>query len=332
MVEVAMNMGSKRVCGVIFCILFAWGFSACQPKQPEMITVGVVNFVKALEPALDGFKAGMTGLGYIEGEDIVYLYEGEAATQELLEKIAMGFVEDQVDIILSISTPATLAAQRATTGTNIPVVFVPVTDPVSTGMVESLSNPGGNLTGVTNAGSESRRLEWLTKLAPGIETIYIPHNSNDASATSALQTAQEAALKLGVELVPQEATDDEQMENAVHAIPDNADAIFMLPDSLAIRFLPDLVANAIERRLPLSAPTSAQVQNGALISYGLDLFESGKQAGRLADQILRGTAPAVLPVEEAIFFLAINLDTARALELTIPEEIIRQADLIYPNE
>jgi putative ABC transport system substrate-binding protein len=312
----------------LLCILFTGGLSACQAKEPETITVGVVNFVEALFPVFEGFKEGMEGLGYMEGEEITYIYR-EATTQAELGPIAQEFVESNVNLILSISTPATIAAKEATAETGIPVVFAPVTDPVDAGLAESLSHPGGNLTGVTNLGSESRRLEWLSKLAPGIKNIYVPYNSKDRSAAAALVTAQEAASELGLVLITREATDNDQMKAAIDETPEDVDAIFMLPEGLAINNIQGFVTTAIKRKLPLSGPTTAQVEAGALVSYGLDLFSAGQQAARLADQILRGTDPAVLPIEEAEFHLALNLKTAEAIGLEIPEPLLNQANKIY---
>jgi putative ABC transport system substrate-binding protein len=313
---------------VVLCTFLTYGLNACQVTEPEKITVGVVNFVVALQPVFEGFKQGMAELGYSEGENIIYIYR-EATNQNELNPIANEFVASKVDLILSISTPATIAAKEATGETRIPVVFAPVTDPVSAGLAESLSNPGGNLTGITNLGSESRRLEWLLKLAPETKEIYIPYNPKDPSAAAALVTARSAALELGVDLVTREASDDEQMTAAINEMPVDADAVFMLPEGLAINHIQEFVNTTINRQLPLSGPTTTQVEAGALVSYGLDLFSAGEQAARLADQIIRGIDPAVLPIEEAEFNLAINLNTAEAIGLKIDPDILNQADEIF---
>jgi putative ABC transport system substrate-binding protein len=120
------------------------------------------------------------------------------------------------------------------------------------------------------------------------------------------------------------------MKAAIAATPTDVDAIFMLPEGLAVNNTQEFVRTSIERGLPLSGPTTTQVGEGALVSYGLDLFAAGQQAARLADQILRGTDPAVLPIEEAEFYLAINLETAEAIGLKIPDSILNLADEIFP--
>jgi putative tryptophan/tyrosine transport system substrate-binding protein len=321
----------------IFCLLMMAGHVACQsgPGDPadeetvnggEMITVGVINYRPPTEPVLTGFKAGMEAFGYEEGRNIRYIYEGAVADLEGLAAVAEGFVEEDVDLILAIASVSASAAQSATLGSDIPVVFGPVTDPLGSRLVESLEQPGRNVTGVTNGGSESRRLEWLLELTPGEgEQVYVPYNPEDPSPRAALVDAEAAAAELGVELILQPASSDVEMEAAASGIPAEADAIFMLPDSLALAYTDEFVAAAIERGLPFSAPTAQQVEQGALVSFGIDLFEVGRQAARLADQILRGQNPAELPVEEAEFFLTINLKTAEAIDVEIPDEILGQA-------
>jgi putative ABC transport system substrate-binding protein len=132
-----------------------------------------------------------------------------------------------------------------------------------------------------------------------------------------------------VDLITREASDDEQMTAAINEMPVDADAVFMLPEGLAINHIQEFVNTTINRQLPLSGPTTTQVEAGALVSYGLDLFSAGEQAARLADQIIRGIDPAVLPIEEAEFNLAINLNTAEAIGLKIDPDILNQADEIF---
>jgi putative ABC transport system substrate-binding protein len=157
--EVAMRFSScRRLFLVVFWLIVATALSACQePEEDKIITVGVINYRPPTEPTLDGFKAGMEALGHIEGENIKYVYHGSVETSEELMATAEGFVEADVDLILAISSPAASAAKVATAGTDIPIVFAPVTDPLAIGLVDRLDQPGENLTGVTNGGSEPRR-------------------------------------------------------------------------------------------------------------------------------------------------------------------------------
>ena len=292
---------------------------------PKTYTIGVVNLAPGLDAVMEGFKEGMAELGYTEGENVTYIYEGATNSIDTLNAVAQDLVQANVDLILSITTPATLAAQRATANTDIPVVFVPVTDPVGAGLVDSLRNPGGNITGITFGAQEARRLEWLIQVVPTIEEIYIPYNPEDRSAALALETVSEAAAALGVELIMHEARNDEEITTAVENTPGEADAIFLLPDSL----LGGRATEFVALELPTSGANPGDLNvHGVLTSYGIEQSSSGKQAARLADQILQGARPADLPVEMADFYLAINLKTAKAIGLDVPYEILQQADII----
>jgi putative ABC transport system substrate-binding protein len=316
---------------LIFVVLFiitGLSLAACDNDQ-KTYTIGVINIVPALDNTLEGFKEGMTELGYTEGENITYIYEGATTDIDKLDSVAQGLVAAEVDLILSITTPATQAAQRATVDTDIPVVFVPVTDPVSAGLVDSLKQPGGNVTGITFGVQEGRRLEWLVQIVPTIEQIYIIYNPEDRSPVLALEILNETAATLGVELITREVRNSEEIMAAIENIPEEADAFFLLPDSLVSTRLTELLKAAAELQLPTSGANIEDVTaHGVLISYAMQQISAGKQAARLADQILRGTKPADLPVETAEFYLAINLKTAEAIGLDISDEILLQADII----
>ncbi|MEP7284783.1 MAG: ABC transporter substrate-binding protein [Chloroflexota bacterium] len=303
--------------------------SACAPAQTHIITIGVVNLAPVLNPVFDGFKAGMTDLGYVEGKDVVYVYGGPAGTIDKLAPIAQDFTNRKdIDLILSLSTPSTQAVQAATANTDKRVVFAAVLDPVAVKFVPKLSHPGGNMTGIRHGSSESKRLEWLTRVVPNIKRIYIPYNPDDASAVLALGLVRDAASTLGIELSLRESRNTNEITAAINNIPDDVDAILILPDNLVASRLDDLVAAAIARKLPLAVPNGPQVEQGALVSYGFNFVSLGRQAARLADQVLKGVSPADIPVETTEYFLSINLKTAKIIGLDIPDKILQQADIV----
>jgi putative ABC transport system substrate-binding protein len=297
--------------------------------KPKTYTIGVINLAPTLEDTITGFKEGMTELGYIEGENVDYIYTGPAGSIDKLDGLAQELVNAKVDLIFSISTPATQAAQRATVSNNIPVVFGILTDPVGAGVVDSLTQPGGNITGVTFGPQEAQRLTWLTKIAPGVERVYIIYNSNDNSAKLAFGTASETADKLGLEIISREARNPDEIAAALTDFPEDVDALYLLPDSQTEAKLADILAVANAHSLPTSVANVDVVADGPLYSYAMKQVPTGQQAARLADQILHGIKPADLPVETTEFFLAINLKTAQTIGITIPDNIISQADTIY---
>ena len=312
---------------IVVFIIAGLLLTACGSQKTY--TIGVINLSPRQEETVEAFNEGMTELGYIEGENITYIYEGATDNIDKLDSVAQSLVAADVDLILSVTTPATQAAQRATAGTNIPVVFIPVTDPVGAGIVDSLTKPGGNTTGVTYTSQEGKRLEWLLQVDPTIEQVYIVYNPQDQSPVLALEAVSETAAQLGVELITREVLTTEEAIVAFKNTPQEADAIFFLPDSVVNARGANAYKIPIEFGLPSSGPSVATVNNGALTTYSVDLTVAARQqAARLADQILRGTKPADLPVEMAEFYLAINLKTAEAIGLDIPDDILLQADII----
>jgi putative tryptophan/tyrosine transport system substrate-binding protein len=297
--------------------------------RPKTYTVGIVNTVPDLEATITGFKEGMTRLGYIEGENITYRYAGPTVHMDELDSVAQDLVEKDVDLILSITTRVTKAVKKATAGSGLPVVFVPVTDPVGAGIVNSLRHPGGNITGVTFGSQEGRRLAWLVQIAPEIKKLYVPYDPGDQSALVTLRMAREVAAKINVELMTRETRNPEEVADAIKNIPAQADAVYLLPDSLISAHLPDLVMAATGLKLPVSGANIDVVKNHkVLTSFGCDVILMGKQAARLADQIFRGVKPSDLPVESAEYSLAINLKVAKTIGLDIPDEILRLANII----
>lgn len=324
-------MKRKLELGFVIVLVMTGLLTACANETNKIYTVGVINIVPDLDQALAGFKEGMTELGYIEGKNIRYIYDGPTTDMSKLSATAQTLTAAKVDLILSITTPATQAAKQATDGNGPPVVFAVVTDPVGSGIVDSMQHPGGNITGVAFGLQEAQRLEWLVRIAPKTRQIYAPYNPNDKSPVLALEMARSAAAELGVELITPEVYDPETLNNAVLNIPAEADAVFLLPDSLVSTRLPDIVATATARNLPVSGANISVVKNNdVLTSFGFDQPLCGKQAARLADQIFKGAKPADLPVEMAEFYLAINLKVAKTIGLTIPDEILRQTNIIIP--
>ncbi len=277
---------------------------------------------------VQGFRDGMAELGYIEGEDVTYIFEGSPIKGDELDAFLKRLVEAEVDLIFTAGTPTGVAAHRITKGTNIPVVFGVIADPIAAGVMEDLTRPDGNMTGVKLSQSQARRLELLLEIVPGIKRVFIPYNPEDAAPVSAIAQISELAPGLGIEIVEGKARNDSEVTELLNNIPEDIDAIFLVPDSTVNSRLPDVLAVAYDRKLPVSGPSTAQVEEGALTTYGFIHHEVGAQAARIAHHILKGADPGELPVETAEFYLAINLQVADTIGLEIPYEILQQAEII----
>jgi putative ABC transport system substrate-binding protein len=312
--------------------LACFGCNSSTAQDVQHFTIGLVtNNINGMRN-VEGFKNGMTDLGYIEGENVTYLFAGEPVSGDALDTTIQEMVDQQVDLIFTAGTPTGVVAHRITAGSGIPVVFGVIADPVEAGVLDDITIPGGNMTGVKLDQSQGRRLELLLELAPGVRKILVPYNPGDTAATSAVDQIIELAPGLGVELVLAEARTSQEVDELLENIPTNLDAIFLVPDSVVNARLATIVSLANQLNMPISGPSTAQVEGGALMTYGFIHSAVGVQAARMANQILRGANPGDMPIETAENFLAINLVTANEIGLQIPDEILRQAEIITRAE
>jgi putative ABC transport system substrate-binding protein len=286
--------------------------------------IATVQLTDVDNSTVAGFIDTMTNYGYRAGKDVIYLQPGPAGSIDRLDRVIERVLQDKPDLILVSSTPGTLAVKRLTVGLGIPVVFAPVNDPLDAGIVSNLQQPGGHITGIRLPTGDGLRLQWLTRIAPGVRRVYLPYTPTDKSSLASLQQAEAAAALLGLEIIS--APLSGSAAGAPLAVPAGAEAIFLPRDSGIEARIADFVRIAVTRKLPLCAPSSTQVAAGALFSYGFVHRQIGAQAARLADQILRGTPAGSLPVEMAENYLAINLRTAGAIGLDIPNGILSQAE------
>ena len=289
--------------------------------------IAMVQLTDVDRSTMAGFKEAMAKLGYLEGKNVAYLSAPPAGSVDKLDGIIRGHLAKNPDLLLVSSTPATQAVKRLTeSGRKPPVVFAPVNDPLDAGIVADLKRPGGHITGIRLPIGDDLRLQWLTRIAPKAKRVFLPYSADDKSALTSVQQATEAAAQLGLELVKHPIPAGETAGSAIAAMPANVGAIFLPRDSRVEAAIAEFVAVAATRRLPIAAPSLIQVEAGALFSYGFVHKDIGRQAARLADQILKGVPAGDLPVEMAENSLAINLVTARQLGISIPDDILLQAE------
>lgn len=293
-------------------------------EKPEFTIAVVTNNPNGLKN-ISGFQEGMTNLGYVEGRNVTYVGVKKPVSGKDLEAALTGFVNDQVDLIFTAGTPTGVAAHRLTKGSNVPVVFGVIADPVRAGVMNDLTTPGGNMTGVKLNQNQALRLELFLQIVPEIKTLAVLYNPNDSAPVSAVNQIKSIIRKTSIELLLIESPDNQAVTDGLQIIGEKADSIFLVPDSIVNKRIKDIVKIANTHKLPLSGPSSAQIRQGGLMSYGIDHNEVGIQAARIADQILKGAKAGTIPVETASSYLGLNLKTAKSIGIDLSDQIILKA-------
>ena len=281
----------------------------------------------------EAFRQGLRDLGYVEGRNVVIEYRDAEGKFERLPALAAELVALKVDVIVAGGTPAALAAKQAT-GT-LPIVFAGPGDPVTSGLVTSLARPGGNVTGLSSFAPElvGKCLEQLKRAVPGVgrvAALWQPGGLGERADKDVLKEAEAAARALGVRLQFVGARGAADLDRAFSEMTKaRASALTVLPGSMFVNERRRLVDLAAKNRLPAVYPWREGVADGGLMSYGPDLADLFRRAATYVDKILKGAKSADLPVEQPTKFeLVINLKTAKALSLKIPQSLLLRADQI----
>jgi len=309
----------------------AWPLAA-RAQQTAMPVIGSLQGVAAAQWAeriMAGFHRGLSETGYVEGRNVAIEYRWAEGQLDRLPAMAADLVSRRVAVIFATPDVGVRAAMAATR--TIPIVFTTASDPVVAGFVPSLGRPGGNVTGIAMMGVElvAKRLELLRELLPGARRIAVLVNLNNPSlAQTIVEHSQAAARRIGLELVVLKAATDSEIENSVAAaVEQQAAALSIGSDAYLSSRSRQIAFFALRHALPTMSSTREYVTAGILMSYGTSLTDSYRQAGVYVGRILKGDTPANLPIlQPTKFELLINMTTAKAIGLKIPESFLLRAD------
>jgi putative tryptophan/tyrosine transport system substrate-binding protein len=307
----------------------AWPLVAqAQPpgKQPT------IGFLGATAPTAQmqwtaAFVQRLRELGWIEGRNVAIEYRWAEGRAERFAEIAAEFVRLKVDVILTHSTPAVLAAKQATSA--IPIVFATASDPVGSGLVANLARPGGNVTGLSNQTGDlaAKRVELLREVVPRLSRLATLANMDNPAAVDEMRQAQAAARVLGLTVQTLEIRRAEDIARVFEGLKRGADALYVAPDGLVNANRIRINTLALGAGVPTMHAFREYVESAGLMSYGPNLPDAFRRAAELVDKILRGAKPADIPVEQPTKFdLVINLTTAKALGLDVPPTLLARAD------
>jgi putative ABC transport system substrate-binding protein len=312
----------------------AWPLAARAQQDGRVRRVGVLMPFPEADPEIQArlaaFRQGLERLGWSEGRNvrIDYRFAPASGALDQAQKLAKELIALQPDVILGDSAPMAAALQRESRA--IPIVFAAVSDPIGSGFIASLARPGGNLTGTLNyeASITGKWLAMLKEIAPGLARATFMANPKDGPYDYFLRAAEAAAQSLAIELVPSRVETAADIERAIESfarVPNGG--LFLPPDTTTAVHRDLIIALAARHRLPAVYAARFFVTAGGLMSYSTDRVEMYRQAASYVDRILRGAKPADLPVQAPVKYQTIlNLKTAKALGLTVPDLMIVRAD------
>jgi putative ABC transport system substrate-binding protein len=306
----------------------AWPLAAQAQQPAKLPTIGFLGGSTASTQSewTAAFVQRLRELGWIEGRTVAIEYRWAEGRSERAAEVAAEFVRFKVDVIVTQSTPAVLAAKQATSV--IPIVFASAGDPVGTGVVASLARPGGNVTGLSGQATDTaaKRLELLREVVPNLRRLAIMGNVGNPFNVLEMDEVQAAARTLGLEVATLEIRGGEDIAPAFEALKGRAEALYVSGDPLLIINQIRINTLALGARLPTMSIFRHYVAAGGLMSYGPNFPDLYRRAAEFVDKILRGAKPADLPVEQPTKFdLVLNLTTAKVLGLTIPESFLLRA-------
>ena len=303
---------------------------AADAQPPAKVSrIGVLVSSDATFPR-EAFLQALRELGYVEGKNIAIEYRSADMKLDRLPDLAAELVRLKVDVIVVSSNLAIIALKQATR--DIPIVMTVVGDPVGAGFIASLARPGGNMTGLTNIAEElsGKRLELLKEISPKITRVAVLRNSTIPSHAVLWKETLAAATVLGVKLIPLDFKGPDEFESAFAAmLRERADSFIVLPDPLTTTRRQQIVDLAAKNRLPGMYPFGDFTDAGGLMYYGPRRIDMWRRGAYYVDRILKGAKPADLPVEQPTKFeLVVNLRTAKALGLTVPQSVLIRADQV----
>jgi ABC-type uncharacterized transport system substrate-binding protein len=310
----------------------AWPATA-RAQQPDRVRrVGLLTSFAADDPEararVAAFMEGLQALGWVEHRNVRVDYRWSAGDAETIRRHAAELVALAPDVILSQSTPALAALQKATR--TIPIVFVSVSDPVGDGLVASLAKPGGNITGFSNYEPTlaGKWLELVREVAARVERIAILFHPGTAPHSIFLPPMEAAASSLAVKLIPARVHNNTEIESAIATLGrEPGGGLFAMPDSFTNVHRKSIISSAALHRVPAIYAFRFWAADGGLMTYGVDVRDQYQRAASYVDRIFKGEKPADLPVQQPTKFeLAINLKTAKALGLEVPPTVLARAD------
>ena len=300
------------------------------PKKAEKVNVGIVQLVEhaALDAANKGFVEGLASKGYKEGQNIAYDRQNAQADQSNLQNIAHRFVNNKVNLICAIATPAAQTVANVTS--DIPIVATAVTDYKTAKLVKDNAKPGTNVTGTTDMNPVEQQLDLLLKVVPNAKSVGTIYCSSEVNSQLQVDILKKAATAKGVTIKEATVSNVNDIQQAARSLVGKVQAIYVPTDNVLASAMPTLVSVTEEAKLPVICGEGGMVKAGGLATLGVDYYKLGFQAGEMAADILGGKSkPADMAIQAQKEFKAmVNVKEAEKIGLKVPEDVLKGAELV----
>lgn len=336
--EIKMNRNFKVTVislSIRLILVLAVALIAGMPSLAGQMRIGISQIVEhpALDNCRNGFVDGMEKAGYIPGEDVIYDFQNAQGEFSNAISIAQKFKDDQVDMIMAISTPIAQACVQVTN--DIPIVIGAITDPVAANVAQSWESSGNNVTGMSDAAPNEAQLKLIPRFLPDAKRVGTIYNAGEANSVVQVELSKQVCQDLGLELVEVTVSNSNEVLMAAQSLAGRVDVFYIVTDNVAVSAISSIVKVSLDEKIPIILADPTNVPDGALASFGIDYYTLGQKSAEKALQILEGKHPSEIPIgkldqpEELKF--VINLDIAKQLDLDISEELMLEADTIYLN-
>lgn len=336
------NLGFKLLSALLSASMI-FGLTACSGKSDgkaenansaEAIetSIGILQLVEheALDATKNGFIDSLKEEGLKEGENLYLDFQNAQNDQSNLKTMSQKFVNDGVDLIFTIATPAALSVAAETK--DIPIVCSAITDYVACGLIESNEKPGGNVTGTSDLTPVKEQINLLHELFPDAKSVGVMYNSGEANSEVQAKMAEEACKELGITCVKGTVTSVNDIQQVITNIIEDVDAIYVPTDNTVASAMPLVTSVANGAKIPVICGEKGHISSGGLVSVGIDYYRLGFQTGKMAKKILDGANPADMPIEYLdTTDLCINLDAAKEIGFQFPEKYINDAVYVFEN-
>jgi putative tryptophan/tyrosine transport system substrate-binding protein len=328
-----MKKSLSRMLAVFVSILLMFSLTACSSGDAEKKSdnqakkkIGILQIVEhpSLNEIRESIIAELKDKGFKDGENIIIDYQNAQGDQSVIKSMAQKFVNNKYDLIIAIATPSTQAVVSQTK--DIPILFSAVTDPIGAGIITNFENPGGNVSGTSNAISAEKVMGLAKEITPGIKKIGTIYNASETNAVWVIKSLKEYAAKNNLTVLEATVTGSSEVQQAAQSFVGKVDALFIPNDNTVATAMPTVSQIAIKAKLPVYVTADSLVRDGGLATYGINYTILGKETADMAIDVLNGKKVGDIPAKTmSNMNIYLNKDTAKAIGIELPQNLLKQA-------